>query len=148
MSVAYERLVQFLDAQMRMSHIYQPLMLEVLFTHGGTASARDIAAAFLAHDESQIDYYEEIVHNMPGKVLQTRGIVRRAGKGYALAVDLSAMSDQEPTAHIVGQMSNDHPQAVSARLSRDRTEHAFDWSLCSGGGLRLICLRNGRQKSS
>ena len=32
-------------------------------------SARDIAAVFLAHDESQIDYYLEIVHNMPGKVL-------------------------------------------------------------------------------
>jgi ATP adenylyltransferase len=71
MSSTYSRLVQFLQAEMRMSHIYQPVMLEVLFTHGGTASAHDIAAAFLAHDESQVDYYEEIVHKMPGKVLRS-----------------------------------------------------------------------------
>jgi hypothetical protein len=30
MSLAYERLVQFLDAEMRMSHIYQPLMLRTI----------------------------------------------------------------------------------------------------------------------
>jgi hypothetical protein len=33
MSLAYERLIQLLNAEMRMSHIYQPVMLEVLFTH-------------------------------------------------------------------------------------------------------------------
>src|SRR5262245_28740817 len=95
MSLAYQRLVQFLDSEMQMQHIYQPLMLDVLLTHGGTASSRDIAAAFLAHDESQIDYYEEIVHNMPGRVLRKRGIVRREGKGYALDIDLSEISDEE-----------------------------------------------------
>ncbi len=67
----------------------------MLFTHGGTASARDIAAAILAHDESQIDYYEHIVHGMPGKVLRSRGIVRRDGQRYSLAVDLSEMSADE-----------------------------------------------------
>ena len=95
MSSAYERLVQFLDAEMRMSHIYQPVMLEVLFTHGGSASAHEIAAAILSHDESQIDYYERIVHGMPGKVLRSRGIVWREGQSYRLAVDLSEMSDEE-----------------------------------------------------
>jgi ATP adenylyltransferase len=79
MSLAYERLVRFLDAEMRMSHIYQPVMLEVLFALGGSASAHDIAAAILSHDESQIDYYERIVHGMPGKVLRSRGIVQRQG---------------------------------------------------------------------
>jgi ATP adenylyltransferase len=95
MSLAYDRLVQFLEAEMRMSHIYQPVMLEVLFTHGGTASAHDIAAAIPSHDESQIDYYERIVHGMPGKVLRSRGLVRREGKSYSLAVDLSELSDDE-----------------------------------------------------
>jgi hypothetical protein len=87
MSVAYDRLVQFLDSEMQMQRIYQPLMLQVLLTHGGAAPARDIAVAFLAHDESQIDY-AQIVHNMPGKVLRRRGVVRREGKGYALDIDV------------------------------------------------------------
>src|SRR4051794_9800731 len=95
MSLAYERLIQFLDTEMRMSHIYQPVMLEVLFTHGGTASAREIGAAILSHDESQIDYYQQIVHNMPGKVLRSRGIVLRQGQDYSLAVPLSETSNDE-----------------------------------------------------
>ena len=80
MSLAYERLVQFLDEEMRMSHIYQPVMLEVLLTHGGRASAHDIAAAILAHDESQIDYYSEIVKRMPGRCCDPAGIVSATGE--------------------------------------------------------------------
>jgi phosphohistidine phosphatase SixA len=55
-------------ARMQMSHIYQPVMLEVLLTRGGRAPIRTIATAILAHDESQIDYYTEIVKQMPGRV--------------------------------------------------------------------------------
>jgi hypothetical protein len=51
---------------MRMSHIYQPLMLKLLLEQGGRASTRDIAAAFLSYDESQLDYYETITNRMPG----------------------------------------------------------------------------------
>ena len=67
MSNAYNRLLDFLGQKMRMSHVYQPVMLEVLLAHGGTASVHDIAASILTHDESQIDYYEEIVKRMPGR---------------------------------------------------------------------------------
>ena len=75
MASAHERLVQFLDKKMQMSHIYQPVMLEVLLTQGGRAPIRSIATAILAHDESQIDYYTEIVKQMPGCVLGRHGIV-------------------------------------------------------------------------
>ena len=54
---------------MRMSHVYQPVMIKELLTRGGTASIRDIAAAFLARDASQLEYYEQITKDMPGKVL-------------------------------------------------------------------------------
>jgi len=48
MASAHERLVQFLDQKMQMSHIYQPVMLEVLLTRGGRAPIRTIATAILA----------------------------------------------------------------------------------------------------
>ena len=48
---AFERLREFIDHRMRMSHVYQPV-LETLLANGGTATAREIAAAILAHDES------------------------------------------------------------------------------------------------
>ena len=50
----------FILSRMRMSHIYQPIMLRTLLTHSGKATIRQIAAEFLARDESQLEYYEEI----------------------------------------------------------------------------------------
>jgi len=44
----------FISSRMRMSHIYQPVLVKTLLEHGGNASRREIAQAFLAHDEFQI----------------------------------------------------------------------------------------------
>lgn len=95
MPEAYERLKTFLDGKMQMAHIYQPVMLEVLLTHGGRATTREVASAILTHDESQVEYYEQIVKNMPGRVLASHGIVERADDGYALVPDLNALLDHE-----------------------------------------------------
>ena len=52
-----------------MSHIYQPVMLMELLNRGGSASRREIAAALLHRDESQLEYYEHVTTNMVGRVL-------------------------------------------------------------------------------
>ena len=78
-----------------MSHIYQPLMLKVLIQGGGRASIRDIASAFLAHDESQIDYYAEITKRMPGRVLASHGLVQREGNRFRLLADVEALSPEQ-----------------------------------------------------
>jgi hypothetical protein len=36
-----------------------------------------IAISFFAHDESQIEYYTEIMNNMVGPVLRDRGVMQR-----------------------------------------------------------------------
>jgi ATP adenylyltransferase len=74
---------------MRMSHLYQPLMLRTLIDKGGTASLHDIASAFLTHDESQI----EITERMP--VLTRHQLVERDGDGYRLIPDVQQLSRQE-----------------------------------------------------
>jgi len=72
-----------------MSHIYQPVMLEVLLTHRGAASVREIAAAILAHDESQLDYYEEIVKSV--KAASDPDTWNRASaEGRAMTLDEAA----------------------------------------------------------
>ena len=63
----FDTLLRFLQSEMRMSHIYQPLMLRTLLQAGGMATTRQIAAAFLAEDESQLEYYEAITNRMPGR---------------------------------------------------------------------------------
>ena len=85
MSTPYERLRTFIEKKMRMSHVYQPVMLHTLLRNGGSATIREIASAVLSHDESQIEYYEQIVKHMPGRVLAAHGIVAREGHRYRLA---------------------------------------------------------------
>ena len=80
----FDRLREFIGKTMRMSHIYQPVMLKTLLRHRGSASAEQIAKAILAHDQSQLEYYEQIVHNMVGRALRNRGLVNREGKQYRL----------------------------------------------------------------
>ena len=94
-SIGFTRLKEFLHERMRMAHIYQPLMLRTLLVKRGQATRRDIAAAFLAHDESQVEYYEHITAVMPGRVLAKHGVVRREGQTYHLAHDYLPTQEAE-----------------------------------------------------
>jgi ATP adenylyltransferase len=91
----FKILQDFLTTHMRMSHIYQPLMIRALLTHGGRASIRQIASMFLNRDISQLEYYEEITKKMPGKVLARHGIVKREGKEFQLLPNISALRSEE-----------------------------------------------------
>ena len=57
---------------MRMSHVYQPVMLRLLLGRNGRASVQDVARALLNEDRSQLEYYSEITKNMVGRVLANR----------------------------------------------------------------------------
>lgn len=71
------RLSEYLKGQMRMSHIYQPVMIWTLLDKGGNASIREIAREIAGYDEAMLDYYEERVKNMVGKVLAKNKIASR-----------------------------------------------------------------------
>src|SRR5262245_46530979 len=94
-SSAYTQLRDFISKQMRMSHLYQPLMLKAIIEGGGFASLRDIALSFLVHDESQIEYYIEITKRMPGSVLTRHQLVKRDGDGYRLVPDIKGLTTAE-----------------------------------------------------
>ncbi len=93
--LSFDQLRDFICNRMRMAHIYQPVMIKELLEQGGKTNIRNIAAAFLAHDESQLEYYEQITQNMPGKVLAKHGIVWRDGDDYRLHIDPSSLSRLE-----------------------------------------------------
>ncbi len=85
MQDAFSQLEHFIRNEMRMSHIYQPVMLAELLMRNGKATVREVAKALLSHDASQIEYYEHITKNMVGKVLtKNRGITSRDGGAYNL----------------------------------------------------------------
>ena len=70
---------------MRMSQVYQPVMLMMLLKNDGSASVKQIAQSILNKDPTQIDYYSEIVKNMVGRVLTSnRRITEKTGDKYKL----------------------------------------------------------------
>ena len=85
----------FLQRRMRMSHVYQPVMLKALIQGGGSASLRAIAAAFLALDEAQLEYYEETTRRMPGPVLSRHGLVERDRDGFQLKAPSNSLTEAE-----------------------------------------------------
>lgn len=62
---------------MRMSHVYQPVMIQTLLEGGGVRHESDIARALMSFDVAQLEYYEERTRNMVGSVLRRNGIVER-----------------------------------------------------------------------
>lgn len=84
-SAIFERLRRFLTTEMRMSHVYQPVMLQALISGGGKASVRQVAKALLSEDRAQTEYYENIARQMPGRVLQRHGVVEFDKATYSLS---------------------------------------------------------------
>jgi hypothetical protein len=64
----FDELLQFVERDMRMSHVYHPVMLCELLRRNGRATVEDIARALLNEDRSQIEYYSEITKNMVWRV--------------------------------------------------------------------------------
>ncbi len=91
----YEQLHKFISEDMRMSQVYQPVMLLQLLKNNGQASIQQIAQALLDKDPTQIEYFAEIVKNMVGKVLtKNRGITERVGNSYQLIDSQHLTSEQ------------------------------------------------------
>ena len=81
----YKNLKKFLEKDMRMSHIYQPVMIKTLLKHKGSAEISRIAQDLLSYDTSQKEYYELVTKNMVGKVLtKNRKITSKEGSKYCL----------------------------------------------------------------
>ena len=52
--MTFNLLSKFIKSKMRMSHIYQPVMLKRLLEAGGISHQDDIARAILQYDEAQL----------------------------------------------------------------------------------------------
>jgi ATP adenylyltransferase len=94
LTMLFEDLLRFIECDMRMSHVYQPVMLRALLMEGGKANRSSIARELLNEDRSQLEYYSEITRDMVGKVLANRGIVKREGQTYQLLGHESFTAEQ------------------------------------------------------
>jgi ATP adenylyltransferase len=82
--MSFEDLLDFVRNRMRLSHVYQPVMLQALLRNNGRITVRQMAQEVLRRDESQLEYYGEITKNMVGRVLRAHDVVSRDGDAYIL----------------------------------------------------------------
>jgi len=54
--MTFQKLQEFISTDMRMSQVYQPVMLMELLKNNGVASVSQIAQAILDKDPTQIEY--------------------------------------------------------------------------------------------
>lgn len=87
-------LKDFITEKMRMSHIYQPVMIKALLLRNGKASKTEIAEEILRYDPSQVEYYESIVNNMVGRVLRNHDVVRKEKNDFYLT-DFDSISPED-----------------------------------------------------
>ena len=70
-----QELTNFIAKKMKMSHVYQPLLIKTIVEAGGVATLNQVARAFAAADESQVQFYEKRIRQMPLAVLRRHKIV-------------------------------------------------------------------------
>lgn len=88
----YSELEQFIHKKMRMTHVYQPLMIKTLLKSGSlTAAVEDIARSFVNEDIPVLEYYKKIVKRWPHITLTSHNVVEydRRRKSYRLLLDLN-----------------------------------------------------------
>lgn len=138
----FDNLLDFISNKMRMSHIYQPVMLMALLNNNGKASVEEIAKEILLRDDSQIDYYKKITTTMPGKVLgKNHNIVTKVENEYLLN-GFNELTEKE---------INELTDACSSRLSEyveQRGDAIFNHRTKSSGyisgTIRYDVLKNAK----
>lgn len=144
MSAIYEMLARFIRTEMRMSHIYQPVMLLELLQNRGSASVTDIARALLSRDPSQVEYYEQVTKNMVGRVLTAnRGITERQGSTYLLK-GFESLTDQEVDA--LALLCEEKVQAYVAKRGEAIWAHRRKSAGYIPGTLRYEVLKRAKYR--
>ncbi len=83
----FTELKNFIDTKMKMSHVYQPLLIRLLVESGGQSTLRQLAKEFSAFDEAQILFYEDRLKKMPIPVLKNHGVASRSKQLVTLEVN-------------------------------------------------------------
>jgi ATP adenylyltransferase len=139
----FNRLRHYISQKMRMSHVYQPVMLRTILENDGVATTTQIAKALLSRDISQIEYYEERVKQMVGKVLINNGIVQKNKDVYVIP-DFAELTDEE-AAELINTCDLKLEEFVSKRGDA-AWSHRTKSSGYISGSIRFNILKRARSR--
>ena len=83
----FKTLEHFIKKKMKMTHIYQPLMIRTLLSSDNTATVEDIARAFVNSDPSQLEYYKQIAKRWPHITLRKHNVIKYDKGVYTLLAE-------------------------------------------------------------
>ena len=137
----FPELKDFILNRMRMSHIYQPLMLITLLKEGGVGSIETISKELLTEDKSQQEYYGNITKNMVGRVLKNHGIVQKNGESFKLIDYETYTADQRiELIQICQEKLNEYIEKRGKRIFEHRRKSAGYIS----GSIRYNVLKDAK----
>ena len=137
----FSDLKDFILNRMRMSHIYQPLMLITLLKEGGVGSIETISKELLTEDKSQQEYYGNITKNMVGRVLKNHGIVQKNGESFKLIDYETYTADQRiELIQICQEKLNEYIEKRGKRIFEHRRKSAGYIS----GSIRYNVLKDAK----
>ena len=85
--MTFDDLLNFVESELRMSHVYQPLLIGFLVESGGAATVRQLAQEFALADEANVLHYKKRIKEMPVPVLAKRGVISKRAELIELQVD-------------------------------------------------------------
>lgn len=93
--IELRNLKAFIEEDMRMSHIYQPVMIWTLLNGGGRVSIKDIAKEIAGYDQAMLEYYQERVNSMVGTVLTKNKIAVKSKEDKQVYELVAAYNSEE-----------------------------------------------------
>lgn len=90
----FEELEHFIKHKMRMSHIYQPLLIRKLLEQDNVATTEEIARGFLNNDMSELNYYKRVAKRYPRGILKTHGVISYEKDTFTLLLDGNITSEK------------------------------------------------------
>ena len=139
--MTFDTLKLFITSKMRMSHIYQPLMIRTLLDSGGSSTIRQLATSFVSRDEALAKEYESTIKKMPLRVLKNHGVVNQDGDLVRLALGTVTLEQRAELSLLCEQKMQDFVKARGwkiwdYRLMDDPVPTSLRYQVLAAGGQR------------
>ena len=146
-TLTVDELIEFIDTKMRMSHIYQPLLIQSLVESGGQATLRELAVKFLSEEEAEIQEMMKTIKTMPVHVLSAKNKNRKkpiVEERDGVVRLLAKPADLKERAEILGACARKLHEYV-ARRGEGIWNHKW-LNSPAGGSMRLRVLEAGGRR--
>jgi ATP adenylyltransferase len=117
-------------------------MIKTLIQSNGKVTPQKIAKAFLAKDQSQIDYYTMITKGMPGKVLRKHKIVDYDNKNFVMDISDFTVEQKEK----IVRLCDDAIEKYEDKFGKAIWKHRARDSRIISGSIRYKVLTRAKHR--